>query len=157
MPKKEIVLRSLCRKLAWQPTGTIAKCASDDYDKFSKPGAESPDWEDLLHRLIDGSANPVILVIDALDECSKEEELLKCLAESVRSRSNLYILCSSRPHVQVATYFDAAPAEIDTMSGKKEPDMGVFIKTTVEERMKSPVTRESIFCESYQVYHGHAY
>jgi len=141
----------LCRKLAWQPTGTIAKCAYDFYAEFSKEVAESPDWEDLLHRLLDDSATPVILVIDALDECSKAEELLKYLADSVQSRSNLYLLCSSRPHVQVATYFHAAPAEIDTISGKREPDMGVFIATTMEERTTSPETQESIFCESYRV------
>ena len=155
MPNKKIVLRSLCRKLAWQPIGTIANCASDFYAKSRD--AESPDWEDLLHRLLDASETPVILVIDALDECSKEEELLSYLADSVRHRSNIYILCSSRPHVEVATYFHDAPAEIDTISGEKEPDMGVFIDTTVEEERKSPETRKSIFCESYQVYDGHAY
>lgn len=148
-PDKEIVLRSLCRRLAWQPTERIAKCAEVFYAEFAKENEKTPDWEDLLNRLFADSVTPVILVIDALDECLKVEELLNYLANAVQSRSNLYLLCSSRPHVQVATYFRAAPVEIDTISGKSEPDMDRFIQTTMEERIKSPVTRESIFCKSY--------
>lgn len=144
---KEAVLRSFCGKLARQPDGTVARCAIDFYAKFSRESAKSPDWGDLLQRILDDSATPTILVIDALDECSKAEELLRYLADSSRSRSNLYLLCSSRPHVQVADYFHAAPAEIDTISGKSEPDMGVFIATALEERTRSPETRESIFRE----------
>ena len=114
------------------------------YAEFSKPTAEPTDWGVLLCRLLDASATPVILVIDGLDEMSKEAKLLKFLADSVGSRSNLYLLCSSRPHVRVATYFlHAAPAEVDTIPGKREPDMGVCIATTMEERILSSETQES--------------
>lgn len=112
----------------------------------------SPDWEDLLNCLLDDSAaTPVILVIDALDEFLEVEELLQYLAKVVQSRENLCLLCSSRPHVQVAGYFhDGLVVEIDTMSGKRGPDMSLFVKTSIEERTTLPETRKSIFCcESY--------
>lgn len=150
-PDKETVLRSLCRKLAWQPINTIAKCASDFYAEFSPESAESPDWEDFLKRLLDDCATPVILVIDAIDECSEPESLLKYLADAVQFRSNLYLLCSSRLQVLVGTHFRGALAEIDTISGKQAPDMDFFIKTTIEQRRQSLETKENVFCKYHRI------
>lgn len=141
------MLRSLCRKLAWQPTNTIATCAADFYAEFSPEYAESPDWENLLKRLLESYVTPVVLVIDAIDECSEPESLLKCLANAFQFRSNLYLLCSSRPHVLVDTYFHGALTEIDTISEKQEPDMRFFIKTKIEQRRQLPKTKDNVFCK----------
>ena len=150
-PNKTTVIRSLCRKLAWHSTNTVARSARDFYEKFSPESHEPPqlrDWEGLLKDLLDDFKTPTILVIDALDECSRPDEVLKHLSSSVQSRSNLYLVCSSRPHVPVTTYFNSTLAEIDVTSGKKEPDMNVFIATTIKERRNSPETQDSIFCGS---------
>ena len=150
-PDTESVVRSLCRRLAWQPTATIAKCANEFHAKFSSEVDRPPlleDWEALLSDLVRDSAAAVILVIDGLDECLEPERLLKNLAEAVQCRSNLYIIFSSRHHVRVSTYFRGALSEIDTMTGRHEPDMDTFIETRIEKRRQSPETEQSIFCGS---------
>lgn len=100
-----------------------------------------------MRHLLDEVKTTVVLVVDALDECSKPEELLKCLAATIQSCSNVHLLCSSRPHVLVSTYFKIKPTEIDTKTVADDSDMHRFIEMSLKEKIQSPEAEESIFCE----------
>lgn len=150
-PDTEIVLRSLCRKLALLPTADIAPEAKTFCSEFSADSNNHPaftDWEQLFGSLINGAVSPVLLIIDALDERTEPYDLVKCLAKCVQSNSNLYLMLSSRHHVLVDTYFQSDMlSQIDTTAGKKELDMDVFTQTAIELRKRDAETKESVFCK----------
>ena len=130
----EIVLRSLCRKLSRQHTGVVAGAAVSFHAKYSRQTSLEPDWETLLSDLIDSPTNKIIIVMDALDERSNYEELLECLARILQVRKNVFVLCSSREHVQVSGHLDGGVLEIETSTSKSTLDMDIFVDTTIAQK-----------------------
>ena len=75
-PGYETVIRALCYRLAWNRDGSLAKPATDLYDKTQlEPDRRTTEseWETLLNTLIESSPTPIVLIIDALDECDESD------------------------------------------------------------------------------------
>jgi hypothetical protein len=98
------VLRSLYLRLSWQADQKITEGSLNAYRRYSHPKAGSPDWEKLLRHLLEESAVPTVLLIDALDECSEQDVLLEYLGEIMEMQSHIRLLCSSRRNVLVRGY-----------------------------------------------------
>jgi hypothetical protein len=112
-PGYETVIRGLCHQLAWNNDKTVAKPASELYNRCKDDRSQSPTmktWEDLLVTLINSSvaAGPLVFIIDALDECQTRddwESLLAHLCVLHKQHTGLYFLVLSRPQVTVEKYF----------------------------------------------------
>lgn len=145
----ETVLRGICQRLAWAPDRSIAPHAQAFYDKHADNVGSAPvsdDWLTLSCNVINNQAVPVVVIIDALDECSRPEELLKVLVSLLTECPRLFILCSSRHQVPVRGWLDGHTEELDATSIKAATDMQSFIRKELSRRRASPETRHSIFC-----------
>ncbi|KAF2968890.1 hypothetical protein GQX73_g4697 [Xylaria multiplex] len=147
-PDYQTIIRALCCRLAWNDDGSIANAATDLFNESKNTRDESVGdkrWETLLNNLISAQPAAVVLAIDALDECRDTSNCRKLL-EWLRSvkHPRLYLLFSSRPHVEVRDYFPDVES-IDIVSPQAESDMETFIKGQLAAKKEEGVSRKSIF------------
>ncbi|KAI0912724.1 hypothetical protein F4823DRAFT_559659 [Ustulina deusta] len=147
-PKHETIIRALCRRLAWNGDGTVAKPAKDLFNTRRNQDASFTvisTWEPLLKDLMTSSKTTIIFAIDALDECEEYNQLLRFLGTLPRTPNGPYFLLSSRPHVRVGDYFNDS-IQVDAANQKAEQDMKKFITDQIDS--KNNVTwAKSIFFE----------
>ncbi len=147
-PKHETIIRALCRRLAWNGDGTVAKPAKDLFNTRRDQDASFTvisTWEPLLKDLMTSSKTTIIFAIDALDECEEYNQLLRFLGTLPRTPNGPYFLLSSRPHVRVGDYFNDS-IQVDAANQKAEQDMKKFITDQIDS--KNNVTwAKSIFCK----------
>lgn len=159
-PDPETVLRSLCRRLAWLPTGILAEPALRFWNEWqnrktasdnNKPGPK--DWEQLFADLLDDTPGSIIIAIDALDECSKPAGLLGTLRRTLTPRHRVRLLCSSREEINVKYYFDGPESadiivyEVNSSWSKTSNDMRRFVDHSVGSPPDQAKWR-SVFCAS---------
>jgi hypothetical protein len=154
-PEYEAILRGLCYRLAWESHGAISKHATEIYDEYSKPGIDAElsveeTWEPLFKKLVESSSTPIVIVIDALDECRSQLDyttMLQSLSDLPRAPAGPYYLVSSRPHVRVEKYFDGAVQMFDVVQPQTEEDMKRFIKDQIDMKENEVHFKETIFCK----------
>ncbi|KAJ8125069.1 hypothetical protein O1611_g8571 [Lasiodiplodia mahajangana] len=138
-PNHETIVRALCRRLAWNGDGSVAKPARELFNKRMEADASftvSSTWEPLLEDLIASSKATIIFIIDALDECDgmgQYNQFLRFLGGLPKTEKGPYFLISSRPHVQVGHYFDA-PILFDVVNQKADQDMKKFITDEINSK-----------------------
>ncbi|KAI0418533.1 hypothetical protein F5X98DRAFT_373681, partial [Xylaria grammica] len=154
-PKYETIIRALCRRLAWNSDGSIAKPARDFYNNTKGDNDASftvkSTWEPLLKNLVTSSKDTIIFVIDALDECESMEQynmFLEFLGGFPHTPKGPYFLISSRPHVEVGDYFKSF-VQFDAAHQKAKEDMKKFITDQIESK-NSGAWATSIFFEDGQ-------
>jgi hypothetical protein len=107
-------------------------------------------WKDLLGELVDSDPR-VILVIDALDECSDDGEaanFLEFMSTFLEQRQNVDLFCSSRHHILVDNFFKDGLLTVNTASDRREVDMENFISGKIADRKSCRgQTSWSIFCK----------
>ncbi|RWA10773.1 hypothetical protein EKO27_g4331 [Xylaria grammica] len=151
-PKYETIIRALCRRLAWNSDGSIAKPARD-FDNNTKGDNDASftvksTWEPLLKNLVTSSKDTIIFVIDALDECESMEQynmFLEFLGGFPDTPKGPYFLISSRPHVEVGDYFESF-VKFDATHQKAEQDMKKLITDQINSK-NSGASAKSIFFE----------
>ncbi|KAI0872757.1 hypothetical protein GGS24DRAFT_502493 [Hypoxylon argillaceum] len=152
-PKHETIIRALCRRLAWNSDGSVAKPARDLIE--TKRGIDTSftvksTWEPLLKDLIACSKATIIFTIDALDECQNMEHynlFLETLRGLPKTPKGPYYLISSRPHVPITKYFDNF-VNFDATNQKAEQDMEKFIASQIDSNNKGLLTGSIFFKES---------
>ncbi|KAJ7884235.1 ankyrin repeat-containing domain protein [Mycena leptocephala] len=110
------------------PDRTLAKLWSS-----YRSGRNLPDSRALISEalipILKGFTEPVYIVIDALDECSEHDKLLKSIAKIADAQpSNVHLLVTSRP--EVARIECAVPVSLD---GSADPDIELYITDTLAE------------------------
>lgn len=108
-------------------------------------------WEPLLQELISSSPTPILVLIDALDECETLQDcrkLLEFLTEMQNDpKAPVYFIISSRPHVQVGKYFGESVRAFDVIQPQTKHDMKCFIDLQISSKREEIHFKESIFCE----------
>lgn len=155
-PSYETLLRTLCRRLAWNSDGTLAEPALRLYKSSeSIPDAQltvRSTWEPLFHELIASHLKTcsLVFVLDALDECQSigdYEELLEFLRKLPREPKGPYFLVSSRLNVPVVNYFKDHVQAFGVVQHQTEEDMKSFIGAQIALKKKTAKEENSIFCE----------
>lgn len=150
-PTYETILRALCYRLAWNSNESVAEPAARLYNQYRlTPDAQptTKNWEILLRDLV-SSANTIIFVIDALDECKSEDDSKKLLAflRGLRQESSgPYFLISSRLHVNVGGHFEDSIQVFNCVQPQTEEDMASFIKGQIDSKRQDVEWKKSIFC-----------
>lgn len=150
-PGYETVIRALCYRLAWNGDGSLAKPATDLYDRVKLDPDGTPnvrEWETLLKSLIESSPTPIVLVIDALDECETRNDYQKLLIflGGLETQTRLHCLISSQSHIAVKDYFSCFVQLFDVVQPEAEEDMTRFIEDQIEAKTKDPRWAKSKFC-----------
>lgn len=146
-PSYEEVIRGLCSKLAWNEAGELASSAKEFYQRCNSENEKAPHtkrWEQLLRDIINQIDDRILIIIDALDECSSREDERKFL-DFVRSMQHkLYMLLSSRPQVEVAKYMGPPIIKCSVVADGAEEDMNQFIKKQIDEKKVDQTHSQSI-------------
>ncbi|KAI1170236.1 hypothetical protein F4777DRAFT_584117 [Nemania sp. FL0916] len=140
-PKHETIIRALCRRLAWNNDGTVAKAAKEFYDKNKDKDEDAlftvkSTWKPLLEALVASSKDTLVFLVDALDECESTEQyrlFLQLLRDLPKTPKGPYFLISSRPHVQVRDYFQDC-IQFDALHEDAEQDMTKFIADRIDSK-----------------------
>ncbi|KAI9658092.1 MAG: hypothetical protein M1821_002752 [Bathelium mastoideum] len=143
-------LRSLVRQLSWGPeTRDLADPARAWYLKLKDARKESSLLEEeclqLLDELVRGRHCQIF--IDALDECSESDKLLVALRRlhdriNKTSRTQLQLLISSRPYVNVEQHFRSLPeykavtVRLPIAEHQPESDMETFVVTELKKKQE---------------------
>ncbi|XXG99472.1 hypothetical protein Hte_005811 [Hypoxylon texense] len=145
-----LMLRSLISQLSsWngEPPGALEKCAAEKFYKSSyaksdrlatyRDGVAQPSDEDLINILrgITEELEDVILVIDALDECIDQHELIEHIDPILSwNTKGLRIFLSSRNTPVIASVLDTKA----TLTVRAEStNVGEDIKTFVQDQLKT--------------------
>lgn len=152
----ETIVRALCRQLAWLPLSRLSPSAKLKKAEETRPGAHDKklrlaDWQDLLGSLILEHKQPIVFVIDALNEAKDPRRLLIILAKLLISHSNLWLFCSSQPQTRVPDGLnDEDPGigqirMVDTSNDANEADMSAYISNYIEGCRHVSIHKESVF------------
>ncbi|KAI4866091.1 ankyrin repeat-containing domain protein [Hypoxylon rubiginosum] len=145
--RPDLMLRSLISQLSsWngEPPGALEKCAADHFyksryassDRFHD-GIAQPSKEDLINILrgVTEELEDVILVIDALDECIDQYELLEHLDSMLSwNTKGLRIFLSSRNTPLITSILDS---KATLAVGAESANVGEDIKTFVQGQLKT--------------------
>ncbi|KAI0165164.1 hypothetical protein GGR52DRAFT_581880 [Hypoxylon sp. FL1284] len=147
------ILRALCCRLAWNSDGSVAGPARQLHDN-SKTSLDSTftekTTESLFKSLLAYSKTPIVFVIDALDECKDEkaiDSLLKFLVRIRQEHPDTYFLLSSRPHVNVADYFEDSIEIFKCVQPETEKEMATFIRSQIDSKRHEVKWKKSVFFE----------
>lgn len=156
-PNYETIIRSLAQKLSWKPDYTVAQLAltmHNDFTTGTQPLVPRPRWEKLLEDLISEipKESVVVFLVDALDECSSEDDygkFLEFMSKMVQKFANIQILLSSRQHINVQRYYkESLLYDVEVLPERTEPDMERHIAGEIQRRRpKEYNDRESVFCK----------
>ncbi|KAI9770356.1 MAG: hypothetical protein M1839_003233 [Geoglossum umbratile] len=138
--KQEVVglLRSALAQLASRNLETLRE-VENLYGRNDR-GKQQPDKKNLLSILLSVLRSPLrtYLIIDALDECSQREELLKVLSSIYRQCSeHVNILVTSRKEYDIELAFDSlASSSIGIQQSVVDADIRIHVKTCLVEDAK---------------------
>ncbi|KAJ9607415.1 hypothetical protein H2200_008488 [Cladophialophora chaetospira] len=138
-PTFETMVRALCHQLSWSSVG-IRTPAAKLYDISTSGSNKSPlieQWVELLKELLTLADRPVILVVDALDECKDKKDQLSFLAliKSLHSSfSRLHIFFSSRGQEEPSNLLMSYIQTFEARSQKADADMDRFIRGQLKQR-----------------------
>ena len=130
------VLRCLVSQLAWSTNGsTLSPIVKDLHARANRvSGTGRPDLNSCTELLIAlGRGVPqIVIMIDALDECSEVFMLLACLQTVVNNlRGKVRLFFSSRMHVDIPDYF---PGCRTIGIEKNSQDIDYYIQTEISSR-----------------------
>lgn len=134
----------------------MAQPAQDFFNEHTRglqSGIGIDGWKTLLHKLLRESTttSKVIILVDALDECSSTEEaelFLNVMGDIVDKFPHVHFLCSSQQHIDVSSYIDAY--KVDVAAAQTEQDMKAYVNGEIEFRRQSrkeKIKPKNIFCK----------
>ena len=113
---------------------------------------------DFVRQLPDLSERPLVLVIDALDECGSDQsrpDILKALTDAAAHASWLKVIITSRPEVDIQHFFNSpthfSHFQYDLTADKETTsDLRIFAKerfgrVAVKQFLQSPWPEQSLF------------
>ena len=154
-PTYEIVIRAIIQKLSFRPDLSLDPIAQLRYNTARLPMAGSlsiQDWEQLLDDILAGSPPSlgIIILVDALDECSKREDhekFLDFMGNILSKYRQVRLLCTSRQHVRVQRYLERTGLHVvSVMPAATAADVAQFINIEIVDR-RAKIGDESVFCE----------
>ncbi|KAI9732636.1 MAG: hypothetical protein M1834_003972 [Cirrosporium novae-zelandiae] len=135
------IVRSLVAQLAWSKDGTsILPSIVEIYNDRKKIGSligngDQPLRDECINLLksLSNLCDQVIIVIDALDECSDYLLLLEGLYEVQKHSKNIFrFFFSSRMNVELPKYFEN-PIILKTNEKTNREDMNTYVNTHLEK------------------------
>jgi hypothetical protein len=133
------IVRSLTSQLAYTANHTsIFKAIMERYNQRNNPNLDLSleAWVSILIDLIMANGETTI-VIDALDECPRSYELLRCLKRLYDSSPHVRIFLSSRPGEESVVEHFTSPSCITISGHRNSHDIRFFVASEIadEERL----------------------
>lgn len=129
-------LDGLLRSLVWQLKSSSGNHASLEmsYD-HGKLQASIPKLKELLETMLLASSGPVIIVLDALDECTERSELLPWLSQiAARCTRNVQIIITSRKEYDIQVALEkwmATDSMISIPHSKVDEDIRTYVRARI--------------------------
>ncbi|CAD0010045.1 unnamed protein product [Aureobasidium pullulans] len=129
-------LDGLLRSLVWQLKSFSGNHASLEmlYD-HGKLQASIPKLKELLETTLLASSGPVIIVLDALDECTERSELLPWLSQiAARCTRNVQIIITSRKEYDIQVALEkwmATDAMISIPHSEVDEDIRTYVRARI--------------------------
>lgn len=108
-------------------------------DRYKENPSFSPGFDELrgnFSGFLEGSCSQVLLVVDALDECSQRDCIARALKTINESCPMVKILVSSRQEQEIADLYEDLP-NMKITQDNMAPDIESFVKAEVAARIKS--------------------
>ena len=172
-PKSIAILRSWIAQIALRPDFCISGRVNQKYiDCHSTTRCQEElsveGWKKLFCEVLDEAPNEgtpsfkFVFMVDGLDELEDDseeemddedmnvEKFLEFLNDTMKSRPNVYFLCSSSLHVRVKRWFGRERLnELLITKKATESDVMVFVTKELEQRRRI-IGTDSAFCKSSQ-------
>ena len=106
------------------------QCIRDLHDKHLSAQQE-PSFNDIVSALLSvlQGCSKVYIVLDALDECSEQEKLLKCICTIESTCKNANIFASSRREYNIMeALVDRVKYDIDMKTAAVDADIEIFVR-----------------------------
>ena len=106
------------------------QCMRDLYDKHLS-GQQDPSFDDIVSALVSvlQGRRKVYILVDALDECTEQDRLLKCICTIESTCKNVSIFVSSRREYNITeALVDRVTYDIDMETAAVDADIELFVR-----------------------------
>lgn len=149
------ILSTLLCQLGTRNAAIFHQLQSYFQERYKENPAFSPGFDELRGQFpvfLEGSSDQVLLVVDALDECTQRDCIASALKTIFESCPMVKIIVSSRQEREIAHVFEELP-EFRITQSHMAPDIESFVKAEIAGRIKSKKLKirkpelQSIICD----------
>ena len=133
------VLCTLLCQLAMRNKTIFGRLQSFFQDRYNENPSFTPGFDELrgnFSGFLEGSCSQVLLVVDALDECTQRDCIARALKTILDSCPTVKILVSSRQEQEITNLYETLP-NLKITQSHMAPDIESFVKAEVAARIKA--------------------